>query len=256
MVYRGWGLRPGILILALAVFAPAVVWAAGSSGSTGDADDRQEKAAHLVVMGDFNRDGIVDRAEAFAPVEGRAHGELVVSLGRADGTFQEPASRAELGAKPQTIAAGDFNRDGSPDVIVGDGGGDLVLFAGDGLGNLAVAGHIGRFQSVVSIAVADFNHDGIADVAVSDARASSVTVLLGVGDGSFHGGGSFPLRMMGTSPHVSVSDFNGDGFPDLAVVYDNEDGDTFDVLLGNGKGGFTSAPELGRVRDPNAHCVT
>ena len=256
MACGGRGLLPGMLVLAVAVFAPAMISAAGGTRPAGSADDAPEKISHLLVLGDFNRDGTVDHAEAFATAEGLSQGKLTVSLGRPDGTFQEVGSKVALGLKPQSMVAGDFNGDGSLDLVVGDAGGELLLFVGNGTGNMTAAGQVGRFQSAVSIAVADFDHDGLADLAISDSRASSVTVLLGARNGVFHSGGSFPLRMMGTKPHVAVADFNGDGIPDLAVVYDNEDGDTFDVLLGNGKGGFTAAPELGRVRDPNAHCVT
>jgi hypothetical protein len=103
--------------------------------------------------------------------------------------------------------------------------------------------------------VADFNHDGILDMAVSDWHAGTVVVLLGAGNGSFRSEWSFPLRMPGTTPHIAAADFNGDGIPDLAVVYDDEDEDTFDVMLGNGNGSFSYAPNRSLVRDPNSHCV-
>ena len=45
------------------------------------------------------------------------------------------------------------------------------------------------------------------------------------------------------------------GALDLAVVYDNDDEDTYDVMLGDGKGHFVPAPTLGLVRDANAHCA-
>ena len=48
------------------------------------------------------------------------------------------------------------------------------------------------------------------DIAVSDWRASSVTILLGDGKGSFGHTWSFPLRMRGTKPHIAAADFNGD----------------------------------------------
>jgi hypothetical protein len=117
-------------------------------------------------------------------------------------------------------------------------------------------GDVARLESVVSIAVADFNHDGVLDMAVSDWRASSVTVLLGAGNGSFQRGWSFPLRMPGTVAQVAAADFNGDGIVDLAVTYDGEDGYTFEVMLGNGNGTFTFAPKLSFVKDPNSHCAT
>jgi hypothetical protein len=261
------------IVFVLAVFAPVRVWAAGSGGVSvsvsgavswaavvagAASDDDDDDAPPLMVMADFNRDGISDIAEISLPAgeHSGAAGVLTVSLGQADGTFKETASSATLGRAPRSIVAGDFNRDGIPDVIVGDDDGSLKLFLGDGTGKLAAAGDAARLDSVVSIAVADFNRDGIPDMVVSDWRRSAVTVLLGVGDGTFRMEVSFPLRMQGTTPHVSVADFNGDGIPDLAITYDDDDGYTYEVLLGNGKGFFTFAPNLSVIKDANAHCVT
>jgi hypothetical protein len=261
------------IVFVLAVFAPARVWAAGSggvsvavsgaaSGAAGAAgaasdDDDDDAAPPLMVMADFNRDGIADIAEITVPAgEHSGPGVLTVSLGQADGTFKETATSAALGRAPRSIVAGDFNRDGNSDVIVGDDDGSLKLFLGDGTGKLAAAGDAARLDSVVSIAVADFNRDGILDMVVSDWRKSAVTVLMGVGDGTFRMEVSFPLRMEGTTPHVSVADFNGDGIPDVAITYDDDDGYTYEVLLGNGKGFFTLAPNLSVIKDANARCVT
>jgi hypothetical protein len=210
-----------------------------------------------MAVGDFNRDGIVDIAEATLPAGDPAGAAfLTVSLGQADGTFKPMVSHPSLGRAPRSITAGDFNGDGIPDLIVGDDDGALLLFLGDGTGNLVPSGDIAHLDSVVSVAVADFNHDGIADVAVSDWRGSTVTVFLGAGNGSFRRTWSFPLRMRGTVAHITSADFNGDGVPDLAVVYDDDAGDTFEVMLGNGNGTFTDAPALSFVKNPNAHCAT
>jgi hypothetical protein len=243
-----------VAVLVLAAFAPGCAWAAASGASGEDAPD---EASRLMVMADFNRDGIADTAEAALPAgDHSGPGVLTVMLGQADGTYKQAASHPVLGHAPRSIVAGDFNGDGIPDLIVGDDDGALMLFLGDGTGKLAPAGDVGRLDSVVSIAVADFNRDGIPDMAVSDWRASSVTVFLGAGNGAFRRESSFPLRMHGTVPHISAADFNGDGILDLAVVYDDDEGDTFDVMLGTGNGTFTEAPNLSVVKDPNSHCAT
>lgn len=248
-----WAVTPGASIAA----PPSVSGAIQVPKLDAGADDAEEKAGQLTVWADFNRDGISDVARAELPADknsGAAH--LAISLGQADGSFKPAASGLTLGHHPTAIVAGDFNQDGITDLLVGDDDGTLTLFVGNGTGRMTSAGVVAQLSSVVSIAVGDFNHDGILDVAVTDWRASTVTVLLGGGKGSLRHAESFPLRVAGTTPRVTVADFNGDSIPDLAVVYGDEDGDTYDVLLGNGSGGFTFAPSLSVVRDPNSHCVT
>jgi hypothetical protein len=100
------------------------------------------------------------------------------------------------------------------------------------------------------------NKDGIADIAVSDWRASTVTVYFGSGNDSFDHTWSFPLRMRGTAPQIATADFNDDGVADLSLVYGEDDDATFDVMLGNGNGTFTVAPDRGFSRSPNSRCNT
>ncbi len=63
---------------------------------------------------------------------------------------------------------------------------------------------------------------------------TTVSVLLGNGDGSFQTARPFTMPMHG-GPAV-VADFNHDGIPDLAVA--NDEGGSVRVLLGNGDGSF------------------
>ncbi len=212
--------------------------------------DKEQEQAPLVVTADFNHDGIADIASV------SANGRLTVRLGRSDGTFQETASMPVSARKPRVLVAGDFNSDGIPDLLIGNEDGTVMSFLSDGTGRFAPGREIARLQSVTSIAVADFNKDGIADIAVSDWRASTVTIYFGSGKGSFEHTWSFPLRMRGTAPQITTADFNGDGIPDLAVVYGDDNDPTFDVMLGNGNGTFTIAPERGFSRSPKSHCDT
>jgi hypothetical protein len=212
--------------------------------------DEEREEAPLVATADFNRDGIADIASV------AANGRLTVRLGRSDGTFQETASKPVSGRKPRALIADDFNGDGIPDLLMGNEDGTVMLFLNDGTGRFAPGREVAHLQSITSVAVADFNKDGIADIVVSDWRASAITVYFGSGNGSFDHTWSFPLRMRGTAPQISTADFNGDGIPDLAVVYGDYDDPTFDVMLGNGNGAFTIAPERGFSRSPNSHCNT
>jgi hypothetical protein len=211
-------------------------------------EDQEE--APLVVTADFNRDGIADIASV------AANGRLTVRLGRSDGTFLETASMPISTRKPRALIADDFNGDGIPDLLIGNEDGIVRLFLVDRTGRLAPGREIAHLQSVTSIAVADFNKDGTADLAVSDWRASTVTVYLGSSNGPFDHTWSFPLRMRGTAPQIATADFNDDGISDLAVIYGDDNDPTFDVMLGNGNGTFTIAPERGFSRSPNSHCNT
>ena len=230
-----------MVLLAGSLLAPAHLYA--------QLDEKQEEAP-LVVTADFNRDGIADIASV------AANGRLTVRLGRSDGTFLETASMPVSERKPRALIADDFNRDNIPDLLIGNEDGTVMLFLSDGTGRFAPGRTIAHLESVTSIAVADFNKDGIADIAVSDRRASNVTVFFGSGNGSFDHTWSFPLRVRGAAPQITTADFNDDGIPDLVVVYGDDDDPTFDVMLGNGNGTFTIAPERGFSRSPNSHCNT
>jgi hypothetical protein len=67
-----------------------------------------------------------------------------------------------------------------------------------------------------SLAVGDFNGDGLPDLAVANQNSSNVSVLLGMGDGSFQAAVSFAAGRFPSS--LAVCDFNGDGVLDLAVT--------------------------------------
>ena len=143
------------------------------------------------------------------------------------------------GSVPQSIAVGDFNGDGKQDLAVADGGSDVIaLLFGDGAGKfnryprLFLAG-----EHASSVAAGDFNGDGRQDLAVANGNSSSntVSILLGNGRGTFKLPTSYATFI---SPNwVAVSDFNGDGKQDLAVV-SNSSPSSVSILLGDGTGKF------------------
>jgi len=130
-----------------------------------------------------------------------------------------------------SIALGDFNNDGIPDVVMITGNGfSVALGKGDGsFGNPVTY----TTEVAYSLAVADFNGDGNLDIVVANLVPSSVSVYLGNGDGIFQ---STPVDSSTTdgSYFVVVGDFNNDHKPDLAII----DPPYISVLLGNGDGTF------------------
>ena len=95
-----------------------------------------------------------------------------------------------------------------------------------------------------SITVGDFNGDGRPDLATANAGASTVSILLGRGDGTFQAASDVGV---GEAPvSVTVGDFNGDGRLDLATA--NVSASTVSILLGRGDGTFQAAPDGGGGR--------
>lgn len=235
------------------LFALSAAGTAISAGTKADEDDEASQA--LIATADFNRDGIADVARIRQPDgAARRRSVLQVSLGRQDGSFAAAVNHTLPLSKPRSIAAGDFNGDGNPDLLIGDADGALIALLGDGTGNLRTGGEIVHLGSAVSLAVGDFNRDGILDVAVSDFKGNVVTILLGSGCGSFRTAWSFPLPQRGTTYYLAAADFNNDQRPDLVITSGNDG--TFVVMLGNGNGTFTYAPNLSNIRDPYSYCPT
>src|SRR5437867_733105 len=150
------------------------------------------------------------------------------------------------------IATGEFTGDGKVDLLARSGNdGSVKLFKGAGNGTFGTTGMpVSAGLNVTSMVVADFNHDGNFDVAAANnpgtlAAASSVTILLGNGDGTFTKASTpFP----GANPTaLAVADFDGDGIPDLISANDSQwtpPGSLSPasygagLLLGNGDGTF------------------
>jgi len=83
-------------------------------------------------------------------------------------------------------------------------------------------------------AAADLNRDGHQDLVVANQATGTITVLLGLGDGTVSRAGDLPV---GNSPiSVALGDLDGDGNPD-AVIADLARDQVY-VLRGLGNGGF------------------
>jgi sugar lactone lactonase YvrE len=149
-------------------------------------------------------------------------------------TSQNPATAYG----PASIAVGDFNGDGIPDMAVAIDSytGSVTILLGKGDGTFtATATSLSTGSDPRQIAAVDFNGDGILDLATADFYGNSITILLGNGDGTFKAPAT--ITSVGQSPQfLVVADFNGDGIPDLAVT---NQASKLIILLGNGDGTFT-----------------
>ena len=186
------------------------------------------------VIGDFNRDGVLDLAVISSPLPST----ISVLLGKGNGTFQAAVSYIPTGNAIKSLAMADFNGDGKIDLAVTSQvlneqtGVYTVLGNGDGTFQTAPVYKTGTGPQTA--AIGDLNGDGIPDVAVASNGSSTVSVLLGKGNGTFQPAVNYPAGSGATG--VAIADFNGDGKRDLAVA--NVGAGTVSILLNNGDGTF------------------
>ncbi|HTX39950.1 MAG TPA: FG-GAP-like repeat-containing protein, partial [Bryobacteraceae bacterium] len=133
------------------------------------------------------------------------------------------------------VSIADLNNDGRPDVIVlnSDTPATLSVYLTQANGTLGTPTTVPVSSGgSLSATAMDFNHDGNIDLAVTTDNTSSITILLGNGDGTFRSPitvntGSFP-------EFIASADLNGDGAPDLVVSTSAG----IAVHFGNGDGTF------------------
>ena len=120
-----------------------------------------------VVAADFNGDGHQDLADADYIAD-----TVTVMLGNGAGVFVPgPLSPFAVGTHPRSLALGDFNGDGKPDLVVANqGDGTITVLLNDGTGVFTVTTNspITVGAEPTSIAVGDFNGDGKQDLAITD----------------------------------------------------------------------------------------
>lgn len=205
---------------------------------------------NTVVTTDFNGDGRLDLA-----VLNVGSDDVSVLLGTGDGAFQATRNRYILGGwQPHTLAVGDFNGDGRPDIVAPSSGssiGGVEVFLGNGDGSFQQSTNTStEGNSSLAMAVGDFDGDGNLDLAVTGftadyvpgdpSAASEISVLMGHGDGTFAVAGFCDVSSGLYAPSIATGDFNSDGKLDL--VFADQYAGAVGVMLGDGNfGGFTAA---------------
>jgi hypothetical protein len=189
-----------------------------------------------VVTADFNNDGRLDLATA------NAGGNTVsVLLGDGRGGFGAANdSAADIGSR--SMAVGDFNNDGNLDLVtVSDQVAGASTMLGNGDGTFRAPKNHFTWGGPQAVAVGDFNADGSMDILVSEFDVQDgfgkVQVLLGNGQDGFTAANAYTLNFFLASG-LAVSDLNGDGKLDAAVVVPSDSAGIGYAVLGNGDGTF------------------
>lgn len=148
-----------------------------------------------------------------------------------------------------SIAVGDVNNDGRPDLVATNrpavGGDFIAVYLNNGAGGFNTTPlPAGLSLSARVVVLGDFNKDGNLDLAIgTDFLTGGLNIRLGNGTGNFPTGTSF-----GTSTTIEsisdmvTADFNGDNILDLAITkvggYNTAPSNAVKLLIGDGLGGF------------------
>jgi hypothetical protein len=179
------------------------------------------------LVADLNNDGKMD------VVFVDSSSNVLIFLGNGDGTFPQPLLYPVVSI-PSSIATGDFNGDGKPDLVVAnseDFTATVLLGDGDGTFQVQPPLNSGSF-SISFVTVGDFNGDGWLDIAA--VSYGTFAIFLGNGDGTFQ-----PPQIIRSEQFLTYGipgDFNGDGKLDIALL--NSGNSTVEIFLGNGDGTF------------------
>jgi acetyl esterase/lipase len=117
-----------------------------------------------------------------------------------------------------SMAVGDFNRDGKPDVVQTNViAGSVSVFLGDGRGGFTrpLLSNEPVGMNPTFVVAGDLDLDGYLDLAVANYGSNNVVILRGNG-----GGGFLPAAAVQV-PHprnIAIGKFNDDDNPDLAVA--------------------------------------
>lgn len=204
-----------------------------------------------IDIGDLNDDGLGDLV-----VANRLLDAVSVWINNGNGTFGQSITY-DCGVRPISVAIGDLDGDGDPDLAVGnfgssfDHGTTVSILRNNGLGIFSAPMPFDVGESPTCVHLADLDNDSDLDLAVTNLWSDDVSLLLNNGDATF---APQLTASTGFGPYaVTSGDFDGDGDLDLAAA--NCFGDTLSVLLNHGDGSFQDVTSFDVGAEPTALAI-
>ncbi len=195
------------------------------TGGYGPATLLPGRAAMMVTLGDVNDDGVLD------VVNTALTGDVVVQLGKGDGTFGPTVSTEGMGF--HDVALSDMDGDGHVDVVTAnayDGG--VVVAHGRGDGSFGTPMFFEAGGGCQEVDLGDLNGDGRVDIVAANVLSNSISVLLGSVEGMY--APAVHYLMLGATD-ITITEVSGDDIPDLAVTSTTLNG----IMTWNGVGDGT-----------------
>jgi uncharacterized protein (TIGR03437 family) len=188
-------------------------------------------------VGDLNGDGYPDLAAVGSLSSSTYQARWWLNKGAAGGFAA--GQEQPLSFRPSTLALGDYNSDGRPDLLITvfDTEQALLGLPNDGAGGFETPRNllIRQTSSFDRIDLGDVDKDGKLDLFLS---LGSDGYAVYRGDGA---GGFTAQRTLGpASSGRAVGDFNGDGRPDVVFALAGE----LRLWLNDGAGGYPTAPAV------------
>jgi len=229
-------------------------------------NDGRNGHARADLNGDGREDFISENDGSFAS---GCTGSFALTLSTGDGTYAAPVCYTIPSGTALYFAVGDFNADGTMDIVVTNDAGKAYVYLNNlngasSPGKLTLGDTIDLNGEAGGIVAADVNHDGNIDLVYTvpnpQSGTQTVNVLFGDGQGGFSAGPVTSFTM-GTASSgepagaLSVGDFDGDGIADVLVLGVSQV--VNQILYGNGKGDFTATASFGpkvdyEAVDPNS----
>lgn len=186
------------------------------------------------AVGDINNDGFGD-----AVVSTERDDQVVALLSTGAGSFAT-AITFPVGKRVGDLELADFNGDGNLDIGVVDERGGVFTISGLGDGRFSGAVFYEGTRRSEALAIADVDLKNGPDIITANGRDNTISVFLNRGSNrGFERGVQYSVGGNSEPDDIEVADFNGDGFPDVAVIdSDLRDVDEVTVMINNGLGQF------------------
>jgi hypothetical protein len=228
----------------------SLVWMAGFGDGTFQASqdsyspfpDNVYATGISIASGDFNGDGFTD---IVVSNYGDNTVGFTVYLSNPDGSLQPGVVYGSSGDYGYVTVA-DFNGDGNLDIAASNYEGYVQIFSGTGTGNFIAGpfystGGAGQYGIVSGAFNTTTGVAGFADLAVVSLNATA-TVLVNSGTGGFTVG--VPITLTSGACEVAAASLNAPTDTNLDLAVSECDGTQIGVLLGDGTGAFTPAPDV------------
>ena len=204
----------------------------GAGGFSGVVDTATTPLANSGTVADFNGDGVLDIAVYGSDM-------LRIYAGDGAGGFTALGTQYSFPDGPDSVAAGDMDRDGDADLVVSlweyDGGAGidwLYVLLNDGGGAFTTACTLSDSGHCPTVAIVDLDRDGRLDVV---GGYGPLYRFMGDGEGGLTASSGIPSG--GMISDLAAGDLNGDGAVDF--VTSDASLDCVRVVFGDGAGGLT-----------------